>query len=329
MKRLFFFVLALFLLFNIALGGLAAYGWDLFTRPGPLSQDKVILLAKGSGLRDIAKQLKSENIIHNELAFIFGVRLEEKGTALKAGEFSIPAGLSAEEVMNLLVEGKAVVHSITIPEGLQSREIKALIAADKILVGDLTEEMPEGSVLPETYHFSRGDSRNDVVQRMKQGMQQALASLWKLKSATTPISSVKDLVILASIVEKETGQASERGKVAGVFANRLRKKMRLQSDPTVIYGVTKGLKDLGRSITKKDLASVNDYNTYVVPALPVGPICNPGLESLKAVINPEKTKALYFVADGTGGHLFANSLAEHNRNVRKWRKIEKQRKAKQ
>ncbi|MCG8491902.1 MAG: endolytic transglycosylase MltG [Sneathiellales bacterium] len=329
MKRFFFFVLALFLLFNIALGGLAAYGWDLFTKAGPLQQDKVILLAKGSGLRGIARQLKSEDIIHNELAFIFGVRLSENGTALKAGEFNIPAGLSAEEVMDLLVEGKAVVHSITVPEGLQSREIKALIAGDKILIGELTEEMPEGSVLPETYHFSRGDSRNDVVRRMKEAMRKALEELWKKKSASTPVSSIQDLVTLASIVEKETGQASERGKVAGVFANRLKKKMRLQSDPTVIYGVTKGQKDLGRSISKKDLAAVNDYNTYVIAALPPGPICNPGLESLKATLAPEKTRALYFVADGTGGHLFANSLTEHNRNVRKWRKIEKQRKARQ
>ncbi len=325
MKRIFFFVLALFLLFNAVLGGLAAYGWDLFTRTGPLDEDRVLVLEKGIGLRAIAARLESEGIIHNDLAFVFGVRIGEQAKKLKAGEYDFKAGMSGEAVMLLLVSGKTVPHFLTVPEGLQIRQIKTLIESEESLTGDLSLPLDEGSILPETYHFTRGESRNALARRMVQAMQSTLEELWSGRTPNPQITSKQDLLVLASIVEKETGKVSERARVAGVFLNRLKRKMRLQSDPTVVYGVTNGQVDLGRPISKRDLAAVNDYNTYVIPALPKRPICSPGVDSLKAVLDPLASKDLYFVADGTGGHLFAKTLAEHNKNVRKWRKIERQR----
>lgn len=328
MKRIFLSILALFILFNVALGGLAYYGWHLFETPGPLAKETVLVLEKGSGLRKIAKQLHVAGIIHHELAFILGVRVKEQTRLLKAGEFEFSPHMSGQAVMELLVSGKTVAHFLTIPEGLQSREIAELIKASDVLVGDLTEQLPEGSILPETYHYSRGEKRNAIAGRMKAAMSQATLEIWGQFKDHSLVKSKQELVILASIIEKETGQADERPHVAGVFLNRLRKKMRLQSDPTVTYGITLGKKDLGRPISKKDLAAKNDYNTYTLSALPKGPICSPGLDSLRAVLTPLKTKDLYFVADGRGGHAFARTLAEHNRNVRKWRKLKKAKTAK-
>ncbi|MBE7637006.1 endolytic transglycosylase MltG [Sneathiella sp. P13V-1] len=327
MKKFLLFLLGLFLLFNIALGALAGYGWHLFTRPGPLAEDKVLILEKGQGLRSIATKLHSEGIIENELSFIFGVRLKEQQKRLKAGEFLFPAGLSPEEAMQVIVSGKSISYSITIPEGLQSREIVALLNKEDKLVGDISGVLPQAVILPETYNFTRGDSRDQVISRMKAGMDQALEEVLKDFKPNDLIRNKNELLTLASIVEKETGKAEERPHVAGVFLNRLKKKMRLQSDPTVIYGITKGEEDLGRPIRKSDLKNENPYNTYVISGLPPGPICNPGLASIKAVLNPKETDDLYFVADGTGGHVFAKTLAEHNRNVRAWRKIERARKS--
>jgi UPF0755 protein len=327
MKKFLIFLIALFLLFNAAVAGLVGYGWHLFTKPGPLPTDKILLLQKGVGLRHIAKKLEQEGIIHNEFSFLLGVRLKSQEKKLKAGEYEFAAQITAEQVMQQLVDGKSILHGLTIPEGLQSFEVKQIIASSEILIGDITESLPEGSVLPETYHFNRGDSRDALIRRMKTAFSDAVDDLWKNRPASPLVKTKKELITLASIVEKETGMASERAKVASVFLNRLRINMRLQSDPTVIYGVTKGVSAMERPIYKKDLAAVNDYNTYTRAGLPIGPICNPGLESLKAVLYPEQTKFLYFVASGTGGHAFAKSLAEHNRNVRKWRKIERSRKS--
>lgn len=327
MKRFFIFLLALFLLLSVAVAGLVGYGWHLFTKPGPLATNKVLLLEKGTGLRQIAKQLANEGIIYNDLAFLLGVRLKSQEKNLKAGEFEFVAGMTAEQVMRHLVSGKSIVHTLTIPEGLLSFEIRSLIAQSPILNGDITEALPEGSVLPETYHFIRGDSRDALIRRMKKSFKETVDALWSGRNPNPLITNKRELVILASIVEKETGLASERTKVASVFLNRLRINMRLQSDPTVIYGVTGGAFALGRSLFKKDLTAINDYNTYTRAGLPVGPISNPGIDSLKAVLNPEVTKFLYFVASGNGGHVFSKSLAEHNRNVRKWRKIERSRKS--
>ncbi|GLQ07575.1 endolytic transglycosylase MltG [Sneathiella chinensis] len=323
MKRLFIFVLALFVLFNLALAGTAFYGWKQFHAPGPLDQETVLVLDKGVGLRGIATRLKEAGIIRNDLVFVFGVRLKDQAKNLKAGEYRFTEGMSGLAIMNLLVSGKGVVHSLTIPEGLQSREIRDLIEQADPLSGELTEALPEGSILPETYHFTRGDQRNALVKRMKSAMKDALETVWNGRKPDPLITSKQDLLVLASIVEKETGLASERPHVAGVFLNRLKIGMRLQSDPTVIYGVTEGKADMGRPISRKDLATDTPYNTYTRGGLPAGPISNPGLDSLRAVVDPKVTKDLYFVADGTGGHAFARTLAEHNRNVRAWRKLER------
>jgi len=323
MKRYLFFLLAFFLLFNAALGGTLFYGWYLFNNTGSLNEDTTLVLERGTGLRAIAKKLQNSGVIDNDLAFVLGVRISDKATALKAGEYAFRKGMTGVDVMNVLVSGKTVAHFITIPEGLQSREIRNLLEASRELKGKLTEPLPEGSILPETYHFSLGDSRNTVALKMKKDMATTLDTIWAGASSTGPIRNKRELLILASIVEKETGLASERAHVAGVFLNRMKKEMRLQSDPTVVYGITQGRSELGRPISRKDLAAKNDFNTYTLKGLPIGPICNPGLDSLKAVLSAKKTKDLYFVADGKGGHVFAKTLAEHNRNVRSWRKLQK------
>ena len=323
MKKFLILLIVLFLLFNAAVAGLMGYGWHLFTKPGPLTQNTVFILEKGMGLRQIAAQLQREGIIYNDMAFLLGVRLKSQTKMLKAGEFEFASGASGEEILAEIVSGKSIVHSLTVPEGLQSREVLALIESSPILKGEITESAPEGTLLPETYHFIRGDRRNDLIVRMRQAFTNTVDQLWAARTPNPLIKSKKDLIILASIVEKETGLAAERPHVASVFLNRLKIKMRLQSDPTVIYGVTKGKTDLGRPISRKDLAADNPYNTYVIAGLPAGPISNPGIESLKAVLNPANAQDLYFVASGDGGHLFAKTLKEHNRNVRKWRKLQK------
>ncbi|MEH6496544.1 MAG: endolytic transglycosylase MltG [Pseudomonas marincola] len=323
MKRFLIFFLALFILVSAVVGGIAAYGWHLFTNTGPLQEEVTLILEKGSGLRSISRKLMNAGVIHNDFAFMFGVRIRSQEKNLKAGEFEIVPGLSGEQVLALLVSGKTAVYYLTIPEGLQSREIADLISQNPVLSGDLTIPLVEGSLLPETYQLRRGDSKNSVAERMISLQKSAIDDLWKNRKPDPLITSKTDLLILASIVEKETGLATERAHVAGVFLNRLKRKMRLQSDPTVAYGVTNGVTDLGRPISKKDLAAKNKYNTYTLKGLPAGPICNPGLDSLKAVLSPMKTKDLYFVADGTGGHVFAPTLKEHNRNVRNWRKFKK------
>lgn len=326
MKRFIYLFSALILIAAIAVAGLAAYGWQQFTKPGPLAEETVYLVPKGTGLRDLAKSLEENNIIHNELAFVFGVKLEERGRLLRAGEYEIPAAISGHDLMDLFVSGKVLARRVTIPEGLQSREIRELVLQAEGLTGEITVAMPEGAFLPETYHYHLGDTRDELITRMAADMQSVVQELWAAQAPPAEIKSPAELVILASIVEEETGLAAERPHVAGVFINRLRKGMKLQSDPTVVYGLTEGKKELGRLLSRKDLASKTDYNTYHISGLPKGPITNPGLDSLVAVLNPLKTKDLFFVADGTGGHAFAETLAEHNRNVRNWRKLNKKKK---
>ncbi len=323
MKRFIYLFSALIFIAAVGIAGLAAYGWQQFTKAGPLQEETIFLVPKGTGLRELANDLKDKNIIHNELAFVFGVKLEEQGRQLRAGEYEVPAAISGHDLMELFVSGKVLARRVTIPEGLQSREIRDLIMQADGLTGDITVAMPEGAFLPETYHFHLGDSRDELVTRMAEDMQSLLKQLWEAYPPPPEIKSLEDLVILASIVEEETGLASERPHVAGVFINRLRLGMKLQSDPTVVYGLTEGKKEFGRLLSRKDLASKTDYNTYHISGLPKGPITNPGIDSLLAVLNPLKTKDLFFVADGTGGHAFAETLDEHNRNVRNWRKLNK------
>lgn len=321
MRRVLLWILVAVLLCGAAIG-IYGYGkWQGLAQPGPLAVEQTVFLKRGTGPAAIARQLEDGGIIENARLFTVALRIKGIARKLKAGEYLIPAGASANQVMDILVSGRTIVHRITIPEGLTSQNVRALLLDDKVLRGKLPEELKEGRYLPETYHFSKGERRADIVRRMRVAQSELLKKLWKTRDRKIPIKTPQEAIILASIVEKETGVSSERARVAAVFINRLRKNMPLQTDPTVIYALAGGKGRLDRPLTRKDLKTDHPYNTYRNRGLPPGPIANPGAKAIKAVLQPAKTKELYFVADGTGGHAFAKTLAEHNRNVRRWRKI--------
>jgi UPF0755 protein len=277
----------------------------------------------GQGVVQIAEQLEQEGLIRNALIFRLGVVWYRSENKLRAGEYAIPAGASMIKIMEILREGKVVLYKLTIPEGLTSAQVVRLIEGGPNLLGDVGEMPSEGSLLPETYFFPRGTTRRDLVERMKQSQDSVLTELWGNRAKGLPITTPNEAVILASIVEKETGIAEERPRIASVFINRLKKRMRLASDPTIIYGLTGG-EPMGRGIRQSELKKITPYNTYEIDGLPPTPIANPGRDALAAVLNPPETKDLYFVADGTGGHLFASSYREHQRNVASWRRFERQ-----
>jgi len=320
MNRFILPVLSLFMLSLLAGGGLLAWGYLQFTKPGPTIAETTVVIAQGAGIKVIAETLGQAGVIADPLIFRLGVRLSRMDKALKAGEFVFPYGVSAKGAAIVLKTGKTVVRRLTIAEGLTSVQVfEQLVAAEGL---EQSFDVPlEGSVLPETYHYSYGDSRAELVQRMVKAMDNGLIRLWNERAEGLPFRGPAEALILASIVEKETGLKAERARIAGVFINRLRLGMRLQSDPTVVYGLSEGEGPLGRALTRADLKTDNPYNTYLIKGLPPGPICNPGLAAIKAVFNPEATDELYFVADGNGGHTFAKTLKQHNRNVAKWRKI--------
>lgn len=324
-----------FVLMLILLGAAAAVaaGWyvlNQFEAPGPRAYDGEtqtnISLPMGTGLNQAASILEQRGVVRSALIFRAGVIYSRKSAALKAGEYAIPSGASPKEIMDLLIEGRSIVYKLTAAEGLTSAMIVDLVRNHPTLTGEVTVDPPEGSLLPETYIFNRGETRDGLLKKMADDHSRVLDELWVQRVAGLPITSKEEAVILASIVEKETGVSEERPRVAAVFVNRLRKGMKLQSDPTIIYGLTKGV-PLGRGIRQSELDKPTGYNTYVIPALPPTPIANPGKASLAAVLNPAQTEDLFFVADGTGGHVFAATLAEHERNVQKWREIERQRAA--
>ncbi len=301
--------------------GFSLYGYLEFTKPGPLRDPAVVLLPKGAGSARIAQVLTEAGAVRDGLVFRIGVRLSGASRDLKAGEYRLAAHTSPQAIMKLLISGKTVVRRITTAEGLTSQQILDIVNEAEGLTGEVAT-VPEGTLLPETYHYSWGDSRQDVVNRMRRSMERVLTGLWDARAKGLPISDPYQAVILASIVEKETAVAEERPHIAGVFINRLRKGMRLQSDPTVAYGLGRDGYTLDRPLTRKDLKTWSAFNTYVIDGLPPRPIANPGKASIEAALNPLSTKDLYFVADGTGGHAFARTLSEHNRNVRKWRRIQ-------
>jgi UPF0755 protein len=320
-----------------AVGGVAWWAWERFHAPGPAAADTIVMVEKGDGLVTIARKMRNAGVfsVENPLGlgladdaslFRYGVRYYEKQGQLKVGEFKVPAHASMKQVMDLLVSGKVIQYAVTLPEGLTSAMIMRVVAADSVLAGDMPAEPAEGAMLPETYLFTRGTTRAEIVGRMTREHTKLATALWEKRKAGLPYDTLEEAIILASIVEKETGVASERPQVASVFVNRLRKGMKLQSDPTIIYGLTRG-EPLGRGIRRSELDRETPYNTYFIPGLPPTPICNPGRASLEAVINPPDTDYLFFVADGTGGHAFAATLAEHERNVAKWREIERRRAA--
>jgi len=340
------FMLTIVIIAVVVLGGGLLIGKMQFEKPGSLDQARTISVDKGAGVREIADRLQAEGVVSSKWLFIAGVWLNREGNSLKAGEYAIPAHASMSDIMNLMVEGKSVVYRITIPEGLTSQQVIACMMADGVpegqdipgltadqevkcrdsaaaLVGPAPPVPPEGSILPETYAFSRGDTRANVLNLMMRERDRVLTDVWARRAPDLPLNSIDELATLASIVEKETSISDERTRVAAVFINRLRLNMRLQSDPTIIYGVFGGAgKPDGYVITAAHRDGPTPYNTYTIDGLPPGPIANPGRAALEAVANPSRTRDLFFVADGSGGHAFAETYEEHLRNVARWRQIE-------
>ncbi len=322
-------LIVVFFLGVLALLGLFGAAYELDRRAtanGPLTEEKVLWIERGNTVDAVIVKLEDMGAIETPLVFKLKSRLENLAPALKAGEYEIPAHASQADIIALLKEGKPLLRFVTIAEGLTTAQIIQRVDETPMLVGDVTLSPAEGDLLPETYSYQRGDTRDSVIQRMADAHDRVLDELWPARAEDLPIKTPEEAVILASIVEKETGIAEERPRVASVFVNRLRRGMRLQSDPTIIYGLTQG-EPLGRGLRVSELRKETPYNTYIIRGLPPTPIANPGEAALRAVLTPLETDDLYFVADGTGGHVFAKSLAEHNRNVARWRQIERSRNA--
>ncbi|HEY4114540.1 MAG TPA: endolytic transglycosylase MltG [Rhizomicrobium sp.] len=327
MRRFFLFIVVLALV-----GAGAFYGeqWNFF-RPGPPApkgNGTVVLINPGEHSATIAASLQNAGVIRNAGLFRLGARLRGEQSALKAGEYAIPSGASMADVMGILIAGKSIEHKLTAAEGLTSDMIYELVVKDPVLTGSAGPEPAEGSLLPETYVFTREMTRAHMLALMHQAQGKLIAKLWPSRAANLPFRTPEQAVTLASIVEKETAIPDERPHIAAVFINRLRLGMKLQSDPTIIYGITRGY-PLGRGIRESELEAATPYNTYVIDGLPPTPICNPGKASIAAVLQPEKSDDLYFVANGSGGHVFTASISEHEKNVARWRHIEQATRASQ
>ena len=313
------------IIFFLLIGvGILMVGYSHFSAPGPLTQDHNVIIPDGDGLSNIATRLVREGVISDTYIFMMGVIAVDGADKLKAGEFLFKERASMRDVMQTIIQGRAILHGVTIPEGRTSQQIVEILRADPMLIGDIVNVPAEGTLLPETYKFTRGTSRQSILLRMGKDMKREVARLWAQRDESIPLSSPEDMVILASIVEKETGRADERPHVASVFVNRMRQGIKLQSDPTIIYGLVGGQGSLGRPIRRSEIDRITAYNTYQIQGLPPTPIANPGLAALEATANPSRTNDLFFVADGAGGHAFAETLAEHNQNVVNWRAHQRQ-----
>ncbi|WP_334176822.1 endolytic transglycosylase MltG [Pseudoxanthobacter sp.] len=317
-----FFLTSALLLVLLA-GGLLYWSKSLYEQPGPLKENAVVVITSGSTLDDIASALENAGVISNRWVFEGASKFFENTGKLKAGEYAFVPGMTMRQVMDEIVAGRSIQHAMTVPEGVTSAQVVDKLAAEPLLSGVLTTIPAEGTLLPETYKFTRGAGRKQMIERMTKAQSEALAEIWAGRDPSIPLKTPEELVILASLVEKETGVAGERPRIAGVFINRLRKGMKLQSDPTILYGLYGGASwKQARTIMRSDLQRPNPYNTYQITGLPPGPIANPGRAAMEAVAHPADTDALYFVADGTGGHVFAKSLDDHNRNVARWRALQ-------
>lgn len=317
-------IITIIIITMLGAGGIYVYGRQKIEAPGPLTEDKVVNIPARAGMSDIADVLQREGVIdNNRWAFIGSVFALKARSDLKPGEYLFQKNANLRDVIGTIVDGKVVQHSVTIPEGLTSEQIVARLTDNDIFTGSIREMPREGTLLPETYKFPRGTPREQVIQRMQQAQKRALAEIWERRNPDLPVKTPEQLVTLASIVEKETGRADERSRVAAVFVNRLRQKMKLQSDPTIIYGLVGGKGTLGRPIKRSEIQQPSPYNTYVVEGLPPGPIANPGRASLEATATPARTRDLFFVADGTGGHAFTETYDAHQKNVVKLRAMEK------
>jgi UPF0755 protein len=316
-------IITLTLLLAVVLGGAVYWGKQRFEAPGPLAQDKVVNIPRG-GVRDIAELLQREGVIDNPWIFMGGAKaLATRGEDLKFGEYQFAKNASMRDVAETMIEGKVVQHLFTVPEGLTSEQIVARLLENDAMSGNIREVPREGTLLPEGYRFTRGTPREEMIKRMQQAQRKVVQEAFERRAPDLPIRTPEQLVILASIIEKETGKPDERSRVAAVFANRLKQKMRLQSDPTIIYGLVGGKGSLGRPILKNEIEQPTPYNTYVIEGLPPGPIANPGRQSIEAAANPARTKELFFVADGTGGHVFSETYDQHVKHVARLRAIER------
>jgi UPF0755 protein len=317
-------ILTLVVLVAVVGGFAVAIGKQRFEASGPLPAERIVNIPRGLGLKDIADLLQREGVIDQPWVFMGGVIALKARDELKYGEYQFQKQASLRDVVDTLIEGKVIQHQVTVPEGVTSEQIVARLLENDILAGQVKEIPKEGTLLPETYRFTRGTTREQILQRMQQAQRRAVQEAWDRRAPDLPLQNPEQLIVLASIVEKETGRADERSRVAAVFLNRLKQKMKLQSDPTIIYGLVGGKGTLGRPIMRSEIEQPTPYNTYVIIGLPPGPIANPGRAALEAVANPSRTRDLYFVADGTGGHTFSESFEQHQRNVGRLRVIEQQ-----
>jgi UPF0755 protein len=327
--RLLIWLAGILVVLALMAAGAAYGGWvwinQQFVAPGPAGANETVLLPRGAGLIAIANQLEREDLVEDARLFRVMVMIDGGDRDLRAGEFAIPEAASMAEIYDILRSGQTIQYPVTAAEGLTTAMIARVVEATDVLTGEIERVPAEGTLLPETYLVSRGDTRQGVIDRMEAAQDALIAELWPNRAEDLPFDTPEEAIILASVVEKETGIAHERPMVASVFVNRMRRGMRLQSDPTIIYGITEG-EPLGRGIRRSELDSTsNPYNTYQIDGLPPTPIANPGRDAIAAVLNPPEGEYYYFVADGTGGHAFASTLAEHNRNVARWRRIERER----
>ena len=303
----------------------AVIAWVRFNEPGPLAQAATVVIARGAGMGQIAEQLVDAGVLDEPWTFRLGVTAAGGDRVLRAGEYRFPPAISPRGVIDLLASGRTVVHRLTVAEGLTTAQVVALVRQIDALEGEISATPGEGALLPETYFFSRGDQRSAIIDRQRKAMDDALSQLWSERAPGLPFKSPHEALIVASIVEKETSIAAERPRVAAVFINRLKKGMRLQADPTVVYGLADGKGAFDRPLSRADLETRHRWNTYVIDGLPPTPIANPGRGALEATLKPAESDELYFVADGSGGHVFAKTLAEHNRNVARLRAVERSR----
>ncbi|WP_339948949.1 endolytic transglycosylase MltG [uncultured Albimonas sp.] len=320
--------LTILIVLGVILAGVIGWGVNQWTGEGPAQEPVQVMVPSGANLTRTSQILEEAGVITDARIFRLGARYEKLGSSIQAGEFMLPAGISMHDAMRCVVDQSTcerVVYRITVVEGSTVWQVMQQVEAMDVLTGEVAETPAEGTLAPETYQVNRGDTRQALITRMQAAQARILDEAWANRADDLPISNKAEALILASLIEKETGVAEERGAVASVFENRLKRRMKLQTDPTVIYGVTEGKAPLGRGLRRSELDRPTPWNTYIIPALPETPIANPGRASIEAAVNPEETDFLYFVADGTGGHAFARTLAEHNRNVAKWRQIERQR----
>lgn len=326
-------VMTLALVMMLAGGALTLFTGHLYSRPGPLTTTQTIVIPKGTSTNSIADDLEREGVVSSRWAFMVNYlvqsRMHPGEVVLKSGEYLFKPGVSIRDVIAILSEGKSVLYKVTIPEGLTSQQIVERLKSEENLTGDVTQIPAEGSLMPETYSIEKGMSRQELLDRMQAKQKQVLDAAWERRREGLPLQSPEQAVVLASIIEKETGRADERERIAGVFSNRLTKGMPLQSDPTILYGIYGGGVQWGKPILQTEKDAKNAHNTYQIRGLPPTPICNPGRPALEAALNPSQHGDVFFVADGTGGHIFSATLKDHNAAVSNWRKVEKDMRARQ